>query len=254
MTAESGAAPAHGAACRFLWLTLPGGLYAAELARASGLPCLVDLQHGHASHGDLVAMIAAIRQAGQEAFVRPPLGDYATAARALDAGATAIVFPMVDTPDDARALVAATKFPPVGRRSWGPAQAAALLGLSPPDYLARANGLVRVFAMIETAAALDAVEAIAATAGLDGLFVGPYDLSISLLSGAAADPRHESVERALARVLAAARAHGISAGLYCSDAAEAGRRQQAGFTFLSTGSDVSVLKAGVAALTGGQSR
>jgi 4-hydroxy-2-oxoheptanedioate aldolase len=254
MTASRGAAPPGGAACRFLWLTLPGALFAAELARASGLPCLVDLQHGYASHGELVAMIAAIRQAGQEAFVRPPLGDHATAARALDAGATAIVFPMVDTPEDARALVAATRYPPAGRRSWGPAQAAALLGLSPPDYLASANGLVRVYAMIESGRALANVEAIAATPGLDGLFVGPYDLSISLLDGAAADPRHAEVERALARVLAAARAHGIAAGLYCSDGVEAERREQEGFAFLSTGSDASVLKAGVAALTGGHSR
>jgi 4-hydroxy-2-oxoheptanedioate aldolase len=254
MTSPRSAAPGSGAACRFLWLTLPGGLIAGELARASGLPCLVDLQHGHATHGELVAMIAAIRQAGQEAFVRPPLGDTATAARALDAGATGIVFPMVDTVADARALVEATKYPPVGRRSWGPSLAAALMDMAPADYLARANGLVRVFAMIESARAVENVEAIAATPGLDGLFVGPYDLSISLLDGAAADPTHPDVEAALRQVLAAARAHGLAAGIYCSDGAQAGRREREGFSFLSTASDAAVLKAGVAALTGGQSR
>jgi len=250
MTSPRSAAPGSGAACRFLWLTLPGGLLAGELARASGLACLVDLQHGHATHGDLVAMIAAIRAAGQEAFVRPPPGDLATAARALDAGATAIVFPMVDTAAEARALVEAAKYPPVGRRSWGPSPAAALLGLPLPEYLARANDLVRVFAMIESAEALANVEAIAATAGLDGLFVGPYDLSISLLDGAAADPAHPKVEAALARVLAAARANGLAAGLYCSGAAQAAIRERQGFTFLSVASDAAILKAGVAALTG----
>jgi 4-hydroxy-2-oxoheptanedioate aldolase len=240
--------PGSPAACHFLWLTIPSGLLAHELVRAARLPALVDMQHGQADIAAMVDMVRAIRQAGQAAFVRPPLQDYGTAARALDAGATAIVFPMVDTAADARRLVEATKYPPVGKRSWGPGLAAGLLGIELADYLADANQLTRVFAMIETAQALDNVDAIAATPGLDGLFVGPYDLSISLLAGAAADPRHALVEDALKRVRGAAGAHGLIAGLYCSNGGEARKREAEGFGFLATGSDTAAVRTGIAAL------
>ncbi|MFO1091179.1 MAG: aldolase/citrate lyase family protein [Hyphomicrobiales bacterium] len=236
---------------RFVWLTLPGGLTARAIARAAGLPCLVDMQHGQIGYAEMVDMITHIAATGQGAYVRPPLGDFGMSSRALDAGATAIVCPMVNTVEDARRLVEATKFPPVGTRSWGPGLAADVLGLDLAVYLKEANGRTAVFAMIETEEALRNVAAIAAVEGIDGLFVGPYDLSISLLGGAAFDPRHPRVEAALKTVADAARANGKRAGVYCSNAAEAAAREALGFTFNAACSDQAVLKAGAAAMLGG---
>ena len=111
-----------------------------------------------------------------------PLGAFAVASRALDFGAEGIIAPMINTPEDARAYVSFAKFPPLGERSWGPHRATTLAEMSDQKaYLYTANDLTVTFAMIETRTALDNVEAIAATPGIDALFLGPADLSIALL-------------------------------------------------------------------------
>ena len=232
---------------RFCWLTLPGAELAREMARGFD-GALIDLQHGLPGWAETVAMIGAVRAAGKVAMVRPPLDDVATAARALDAGAEAIVFPMVNSPADAARLVAATKYPPLGQRSFGPVLAAEAAGLTDAAYLAEANGLTRIFAMIETAEALENVEAIAATPGLDGLFVGPYDLSISLSRGAEAGGDHPGLVTALPRIAAAAAAAGLVPGIYASTAAQARRYAGLGFRFISVASDTGIIAAGAAAV------
>src|SRR6266567_1712421 len=163
------------------WCGLPYPLITEILAR-EGFPAVtLDGQHGLWDTASIVSGVAQVRQSGAAAIVRIPVGQFATASRALDFGAEGIIAPMINTPADARAYVSFAKFPPIGERSWGPHRATTLAQM--PDqtvYLREANELTVTFAMIETRTALDNVEAIAATPGIDALFLGPADLSIAL--------------------------------------------------------------------------
>src|SRR6476659_4603458 len=137
----------------------------AELLGREGFPAVtLGGQHGLWETGSIVSGVAQVRQSGAAAIVRIPVGEFATASRALDFGAEGIIAPMINTPSDARAYVSFAKFPPIGERSWGPHRATTLANM--PDqkvYLREANDLTVTFAMIETRTALDNVEAIAAT-------------------------------------------------------------------------------------------
>ncbi len=134
----------------------------------------------------------ALRQAGSAPIVRVPVGDFATVSRVLDFGAEGIIAPMINTPADARALAASAKYPPIGERSWGPHRATTLAGLADQTvYLREANDHVVTLAMIETRTALQNLDAIVDTPGVDGLFLGPSDLSIALSDGKKSRPAVE---------------------------------------------------------------
>ena len=148
-----------------------------------------------------------MRQGGAAPVVRVPVGDFALVSRALDFGAEGIIAPMINTAADARAFAAAAKYPPIGERSWGPHRATTLAGLADQSvYLREANDHIITLAMIETRTALANLDAIVDTPGIDGLFLGPSDLSIALSNGGSLDPLSNEVERELDRILAATRA------------------------------------------------
>jgi 4-hydroxy-2-oxoheptanedioate aldolase len=174
--------------------------------------------------------------------------DPATPGQAFDAGAVCLISPMINSRVEAEALVRAAKYPPMGARSWGGYTALQASGLSPADYLREANRLTMVFAMIETAEALANVEAIAATPGLDGLFVGPSDLSITLSRGAGIDKTGPATLDAMARISAAAKANGLVAGAFGGNADVIGAFRKLGFTFFAAAVDVDLLHMGAAAL------
>ena len=135
------------------------------------------------------------------------------ASRVLDFGAEGVIAPMINTVADARAFVGAAKFPPLGERSWGPQRAMTLAGIADPKtYLRDANDNVVTLAMIETRTAMDNLDAIAATPGIDVLFVGPSDLSIALTDGRELDPHSAEVEAAIEKIVAAASKAGKIAG------------------------------------------
>src|ERR1700704_1736319 len=204
------------------WCGLPSPIVA-ELVGREGFPAVtLDGQHGLWDTASVLAAVAQVRRGGAAPFVRIPVGEFATASRALDVGAEAIIAPMINTPADARAYVSFAKFPPIGERSWGPHRATTLANM--PDqkvYLHEANELTVGFAMIETQTALDNVEAIAATPGIDALFLGPADLSIALSNGANVDPMAGEVERKLEQIIAAADKAGKIMGAYCHTAERA---------------------------------
>ena len=230
------------------WCGLPYPIVA-ELVGREGFPAVtLDSQHGLWDIASLVTGIAQVRQAGAAALVRVPVGEFATVSRALDFGAEGVIAPMINTPADARAYVACAKFPPLGERSWGPHRATTLANM--PDqkvYLREANELIVTFAMIETQTALNNVEAIAATPGIDALFLGPVDLSIALSNGANVDPLSSEVDRELDRIIAAARKAGKIMGAYCHSAERAVALAKRGVRFLAVGSDMAFLRAGAAA-------
>jgi 4-hydroxy-2-oxoheptanedioate aldolase len=225
------------------------------MARAGYSSVTLDVQHGFYHDEGVLVGIAAAASVGAATVVRVAHDDLAMAARCLDAGAAGILVPMVDRAEHARRVVAATKYPPIGQRSWGPNRALALSGLSPPDFLAAANRLSFIFAMIETEAALANVEAIAATEGIDGLFVGPLDLGISLSEGRVLDGAQAPVVRGLELVAAACRAHGKTAGTYAATAEQARACLDKGYRFLTLGHDIGFAEAGARAalkqVTGG---
>jgi 4-hydroxy-2-oxoheptanedioate aldolase len=230
------------------WCGLPYPILA-ELLGREGFPAVtLDGQHGLWDIASLVAAIAQVRQGGAAPIVRVAVGDFATASRALDFGAEGIIAPMINTPADARAYVSFAKFPPLGERSWGPHRATTLANVADQKvYLREANELTVTFAMIETQTALDNAEAIAATPGIDALFLGPADLSIALSRGGSVDPMAGEVDRELDRIIAAASKAGKIMGAYCHTAERAVALAKRGLRFLAVGSDMGFLRAGAAA-------
>jgi 4-hydroxy-2-oxoheptanedioate aldolase len=159
-----------------------------------------------------------------------------------------VIAPMINNVELARRFVAATKYPPLGERSWGPARAATLSGIADlKDYFRGANDMTLALAMIETREAIDNVGAIAGTDGIDGLFVGPFDLSVALSNGAVLDPFSKEVESALDVILDAAKTHKKIPGIFCANAEIALAAAKRGFRFVAIGSDLAYLRAGVAA-------
>lgn len=230
------------------WCMLPSPTVTEFVAREGFPAVLIDLQHGMMDLAAALDAVGLVRLAGAAPAVRIPVGDFATASRVLDFGAEGVIAPMINTAADAAAFAAAVKYPPVGARSWGPLRAAPLAGYADPkDYLAAANAETVSFAMIETRGALANVDAIAATPGIDALFVGPSDLSIVLSDGASLDQSSPAVVAELAGVVAAAERAGKIAGIYCSNADRAAEMGRLGFRYIAVGSDLGFLRAGAAA-------
>src|SRR5262245_63540386 len=179
-----------------------GSPVVAETIAREGFPVVVlDAQHGLWDVATLTTGIAALYHAESAPVVRVPFDDFALVSRVLDFGAEAIIAPLINSAADARQFAAAAKYPPLGERSWGPLRAMALQSprTAPVDYMREANEGTLTFAMIETATALGNVDAIAATPGIDALFVGPYDLATALSSGTAQDVQAAKVEQAIDR-------------------------------------------------------
>ena len=165
------------------WVGMNEPAVAEALAREAFDAVVLDMQHGAFDFVGASRAILSVALAGKPTIVRVPVGEFSLASRLLDAGAAGIIAPMVNSRDDARRLVAFTKFLPLGERSWGPRAVLPLSGFDAPAYLAAANGMTQTIAMIETRAALDALDEILAVEGVDGVFIGPSDLSIALNDG-----------------------------------------------------------------------
>ena len=229
------------------WCGLGSPLVAELTARDGFDPVAIDQQHGLFDMAGTAAAIAGIRAAGAAAIVRVPVGAFSVASRALDFGAEGIVAPMINSVADAKAFVAAVKFPPAGDKSWGPARALSLTGLSQTEYLAAANDAVVAIAMIETRAALKNLDAILKVPGIDAVFVGPSDLSITLTDGATLDPHSKEVEVALDKIVKAAAKTGKIAGAYAVSAGRARVLAERGFRFIAVANDLAFLRTGTAA-------
>jgi 4-hydroxy-2-oxoheptanedioate aldolase len=205
---------------------------------------LIDMQHGAFDYALSVQAIANVALAGKASIVRVPVDGFPMASRMLDAGANAVMAPMINSAADAHQLVKFSKYPPQGERSWGPHRALALSGMAMKDYLKMANSFSLTIAMIETRAALDALDDILAIDGLDGVFVGPSDLSIALTNGATVDQLHPEVDKALDHVAARAKAHGKFASAFCGDGKRAAEVVAKGYQLVSIGTDGLLLRAG----------
>lgn len=224
------------------WVSSPDPIVAETLVREGFDAAILDMQHGGFDFGSAAAAIGTCALAGRPAIVRVPVGDFPTASRLLDAGAAAIIAPMIGSAEEARRLVAFTKFPPLGERSWGPGRATILGDASGADYLRGANGLHLTIAMIETVAGLAAADAILAVPGIDGVFVGPSDLSIGMSRGADVAPASPAVDEALSRIVDRASAAGKFAGLFCFTGRDAARMASRGFVLISIATDLMLMR------------
>jgi 4-hydroxy-2-oxoheptanedioate aldolase len=230
------------------WCALPAPILVEVLAREGFSAVSIDMQHGLWDFAGAVTGIGASHAAGAAPIVRIPYNDFAMASRALDMGAEGIIAPMINTVEDARKFVAVAKFPPMGERSWGPNRAMMLGDFADQKaYLRDANERTVTIAMVETRTALSNINAIAATPGIDVLFVGPSDLSITMSNGAVLDPVSKEVETALDTIVAAAKKAGKVAGLYCANADRAVKMAKRGFGYLAVGSDLGFFRDGIAA-------
>jgi 4-hydroxy-2-oxoheptanedioate aldolase len=232
----------------FSWMTMASAQVAGQLARLRFDGVTLDLQHGLIDFAEAAGMIGAINAAGKPACVRVLWNDPGLIGQALDAGASAVIAPMVNSRAQAEALVKAAKYPPMGQRSWGGYAMVQAAKMTPAEYLAQANQYTLVFAMIETREALDAVDEIAAVPGLDGLFVGPSDLSIALSNGAAINRMADDVLIAMDKIAAACKRNNLVAGAFAGDATIANAYIARGFKFLAAAIDVDLLRQGAEAV------
>ncbi len=205
----------------------------------------LDAQHGPVDRGALHRLGRALAATHTPFLVRVPAVDPAWIGAALDAGAAGVVVPSVTRAVQAEQAALASRYPPLGERSWGPFPP--LWGGVAPDPEV-ANELVRCWVMVETPGALDDVEAIAATPGVDGLFVGPLDLALSLGTSVEALLDDRSPDGPLARVVAAAERQGILVGAFAGSPEVARRLRGHGIGFLAVTTDSAVVAAGVRAV------
>jgi 4-hydroxy-2-oxoheptanedioate aldolase len=224
-----------GSAAFGAWQCLPSSLSAEILARSGFDWILIDLQHGGASWSDLLSIVQAVELGGAIPMVRLGWNDPMQVMRALDLGACGVVIPMISTPEDARQGAASCRYPPHGMRSFGPTRS---------FYSARTlNNAALCLAMIETKEGLDSVDAIAATPGIDGLFVGTMDLALGLGCGLVAGV-NGTLLGAIDQVVAACTRHRkIPGGVAVGD----GTAEQLlahGMRFLADGSDIGYLEQG----------
>jgi 4-hydroxy-2-oxoheptanedioate aldolase len=223
------------------WLAIPNG-FAAEVMAQQGWDSLtIDLQHGVIDYGQMLPMLQAISTTSTVPVVRVPWLEPGIVMKSLDAGAYAIICPMVNTRDDAARLVAYTHYAPRGTRSFGPVRATIYGGA---DYATRADDTIVAFAMIETAQALDNLDAILSVEGLDAIYIGPSDLSLALGCKPVFDDVEPKVAEAIKHIGERAKAHGVKAGVHNGRADVALARIAQGFRFVTISSDARLLASG----------
>jgi 4-hydroxy-2-oxoheptanedioate aldolase len=223
------------------WLSI-GNSFSAEVMAHQGWDSLtIDLQHGMIGEDMLIPMLQAISTTPTVPFVRVPWLDPAPLMRALDAGAYGIICPMISSRANAERLVAYTHYPPRGTRSFGPARGVLYGGA---DYAAQADATIVALAMIETADALDNLDDILSTPGLDGIYIGPSDLSLAMGCKPNFDDPEPKVVDMIEHIAKRAKAHGVVAGIHSGNPDVALKRGALGFQFLTAGADAALMAAG----------
>ena len=228
-----------------LWCSLASPI-ATEIVGDTGFDwVLLDTEHAPNDPAHILALLQAMRGAPAEPIVRPAANDPVLIKRLMDVGARTLLIPMVDDAQQARAAVAATRYPPAGIRGVASAPRASRYGRT-AGYHAGAADEACVLVQLETRRALTQLEAIAAVEGIDGIFIGPSDLAADL--GHLANAGHPDVQAAITDAFERARAAGKPAGILTPVEADAKRYLAMGFTFVAVGSDQGLLASSSTAL------
>ena len=222
------------------WCAIPSSFSAEVMARQGWDSITIDTQHGLVGYQAMTEMLRGIDSAGVPALVRVPWGEPAWVMKALDAGASGIICPMIDSVAEARAFASWCRYPPLGMRSFGPIRANVIHGA---DYAARANDEVLALAMIETKPAFEGLEAILDTPGLDGIYIGPNDLAASLGMTPCLDPEEEGMLKAIETIVKTTKARGKIAAIHTASTSYAKRMHALGFDQCTIHSDARMIAA-----------
>lgn len=227
---SSGAHPPVGT-----WISSAHPLVAEAIGCAGFDWGLVDMEHAPLELAGLVHVLQALAGTKLLPVVRVPWNDAVTVKRVLDAGAMTLMFPFVQSPEEARRAVAATRYPPEGIRGLAGTSRATRFGTT-PNYFRSANQNIGVIAQIETPLAVEQIEAIAAVEGIDALFVGPNDLSAAL--GHIGEMTHPAVVALMAQAVERCKALGVPVGTLGSSAEAVAQYRAIGFDFVAVSSDI----------------
>jgi 4-hydroxy-2-oxoheptanedioate aldolase len=225
------------------WCHFSDPMVSEAMAREAYDAIIYDMQHGQIGLDAVMRSIPLVTALGKAAIARIPVGHFAEGSRLLDAGASAVIAPMINTVEDARLFASVMKFPPMGERSWGANRGLWLSGLKGTDYLQSANGFTKALAMIETREAMAVIDDILMVPGIDGVFIGPGDLSIALSNGAFVDPLHASVTEAIDHIIKRAKAHKKQVWAYAVSGKRAAEMFAMGLHCAAISSDVNLLRA-----------
>jgi len=219
------------------WLSIPSS-FSAEVMAHQGFDWLcIDMQHGVIDYQTAVTMLQAIGTTDTIPIVRVPWNEPGSIGKALDAGAYGVIIPMVNSRAEAEAAVRACRYAPAGARSYGPTRAAYYGGR---DYAVHANEQIACIPMIETKQAVDGLDDILSVPGIDAVYVGPADLSLTLGLPPAMDHDDESFHDARKAIAAKCREHGVTAGIHAS-AELAPKHVEAGYQMITVSSDVGAM-------------
>lgn len=222
------------------WLGIPSSASAENMAQAGWDSLTVDLQHGLVDYSNAIGMFQAISTTATMPLARVPWLEPGIIMKLLDAGAYGIVCPMVNSRAECEAFVGACRYAPTGYRSFGPVRAAWYAG---PDYWMHANETVITMAMIETKKALDNLDDILSVPGLDAIYVGPADLSLSLIGKPVIPATDPIVMDAIKKIAERAKHHGVYPGIHCVSTRHAKDMIELGYRFVTLLSDNALLAA-----------
>jgi 4-hydroxy-2-oxoheptanedioate aldolase len=222
-----------------LWQALASP-YTVEICVGAGFDwLLLDAEHAPNDIPLLVSQLQAMKGSSSQAVIRPPIGDTYIVKQLLDIGAQTLLIPMVDTAELAARMVQAVRYPPHGVRGVGAALARASAFNRIPDYLQTANEEICLLVQVESRAGITNLDAIAATEGVDGVFVGPADLAADM--GYLGKPGAPEVQAEVEAALKKIQSHGKAAGILIGDLQLARRYLDLGATFVAIGNDVTLL-------------
>ncbi len=229
------------------WLSIANG-FSTEVMAAQGFDSLViDTQHGAIGYTDMLHMLQSVAAYDVTPLVRVPWLEPGAIMKAMDAGAYGIICPMVNNRAQAEELVSYMRYPPLGTRSFGPTRAVYPAG---SDYFSHANKEILCIAMIETAEAMDNLDEIVSTQGLDGIYIGPADLTLGLSNGKLApgmDRQEPEIVDAIKQILAATKSAGIASCLHCATPDYAAKAIGWGFNLCTLNSDARFMEQAAAA-------
>ncbi len=222
------------------WATLASPLAAEMLSRAGFAYVCIDNQHGINDYAGTVGLLQAIDCGDATPIVRVPWNEPGIIGKMLDAGADGIIIPMVNSVAEAEAAVRACRYAPDGTRSYGPTRAS----LRSPDYFVTANDHVACIPMIETVAALESLDDILAVPGIDAIYVGPADLSVSLGLAPGNNDDESVFVQALESIVAACNHHGVVPGIHATPSLTP-RRLEMGFRMVTVTADNVAMRDGL---------
>jgi 4-hydroxy-2-oxoheptanedioate aldolase len=229
-----------------IWLSSASSLLA-ELAGRAGFDwCLIDGEHSPLSLSDMLPLLQALAATPASAVVRIPAAQDWMVKQALDMGAQAVLVPLVHDAAMAQHMASAMRYPPGGHRGMGAAMSRASGFGAMTHYVNQANLNACLIVQAESRAALDNIDAIAAVEGVDGVFIGPADLSADM--GFVGQPEHPEVDAAIDHIIARAHAAGKFAGVLTFNPDRIAKYRAMGVEFLGVGGDVAVLGTALRAL------